>query len=90
MGIENRGTASMSEEKLKAAGSAGGRALAPEKRAFSLDRELAARAGRKGGLAVPDEKRPFSKSHELAVECGRRGGLAKARNAKRNSNDAEA
>jgi general stress protein YciG len=56
--------------------SMGGRALRPEQRSFSQDRELAAVAGRKGGLAVPKERRSFAQDRELAARAGHKGGVA--------------
>lgn len=41
----------MSPEKRSAIAANGGRALRPDMRAFSKNRELAAAAGRKGGAA---------------------------------------
>lgn len=46
-----RGFASMSLEQRRAIASMGGKAVGPEKRSFSRDRELAITAGRKGGAA---------------------------------------
>lgn len=46
---KKRGFASMSPEKQREIATKGGRAVPPEKRSFSADRQLAAEAGRKGG-----------------------------------------
>jgi general stress protein YciG len=46
-----RGFASLSPERRSQIASNGGRALRPELRAFSKNRELAAAAGAKGGAA---------------------------------------
>lgn len=47
-----RGFAAMSPDKQKELASMGGRAIAPEKRAFAQNRELASQAGRKGRKAA--------------------------------------
>lgn len=47
-----RGFAALSPERQRQIASMGGRAAAPEKRAFARDRELAARAGSKGGKTI--------------------------------------
>jgi len=46
---KKRGFAAIDPERHKEIASLGGKAIPPEKRAFSLNRELAAAAGRKGG-----------------------------------------
>ena len=46
---KRKGFASMSPERLKEVTSKGGRAVAPENRAFSRDPELARIAGAEGG-----------------------------------------
>lgn len=46
-----RGFASMSPEKRRAIAAKGGGSVSPEKRAFSVNRELATSAGRAGGQA---------------------------------------
>jgi uncharacterized protein len=71
-----RGFASMDLKRRREVASAGGKALAPEQRSFSQNRELAAQAGRKGGSNVADKDRAFSRNRELAVEAGRKGGRA--------------
>ncbi len=75
-GTSNRGFASMDEDKQREIASKGGQSVAPEKRSFSKDPELAAEAGRKGGESVPSEKRSFSQDPELASEAGKKGGEA--------------
>jgi general stress protein YciG len=46
-----RGFASMSLEQRRATAAKGGAAVAPHKRSFAQDRDLAARAGAKGGAS---------------------------------------
>jgi general stress protein YciG len=46
---ENRGFASMDEEKQKEIASKGGKSVPAEERSFSKDPELASEAGKKGG-----------------------------------------
>jgi general stress protein YciG len=70
------GFASMETEKQRAIASMGGKAIPPEKRSFSQDRELASRAGRKGGQNVAPENRSFSRNTDLASAAGRKGGAA--------------
>jgi hypothetical protein len=48
-----QGFAAISPERRREIASMGGKALPPEKRSFSTDRDLAKAAGRKGGLVVP-------------------------------------
>lgn len=72
-----RGFASMDPEKRRAIASKGGSSVPSEKRAFSIDRELAAVAGRKGGSALNNEDRGFSKDRALASEAGRKGAVAR-------------
>lgn len=71
-----RGFASMSPERRKEIASMGGKSVAPEKRTFSTNHELAARAGQKGGRAVPPENRTFSRDRDLATAAGIKGGKA--------------
>jgi len=75
---KRRGFAAMDPEKQRLIAAKGGRSIPPEKRSFSVDKELAAAAGRKGGMAVNPENRAFSKDLNLAKEAGRKGGLASA------------
>ncbi|WPB85890.1 con-10 family general stress protein [Sediminicoccus rosea] len=75
-GRSARGFAAMDEKKRQEIASKGGQSVAPERRSFSKDPELAAQAGRKGGKAVAPEDRSFSKDPELAAEAGRKGGEA--------------
>lgn len=53
----NRGFASMTAERQREISSLGGKALRPEQRAFSVDRDLAAKAGGRGGGA-PRKPKP--------------------------------
>ena len=74
---QKKGFALMSSEEVKRIAAMGGRAIPPELRAFSRDRELASAAGRKGGAAVPASLRTYNKDRELAAAAGRKGGAAK-------------
>lgn len=49
-----RGFAAMSPERLAEIASKGGKSVAPEKRAFAQNRELAAAAGKKGGMVTKE------------------------------------
>lgn len=49
--IRRRGFNSMSPERLKEVAIKGGSSTPPEKRGFSVNKDLAVEAGRKGGLA---------------------------------------
>ncbi|MDB5224667.1 MAG: stress-induced protein [Candidatus Adlerbacteria bacterium] len=69
-----RGFASMTPERRIEISRMGGKSVPPDKRSFSLDKNLAARAGYLGGKNVPAEKRTFSQDRTLAVEAGRKGG----------------
>jgi len=71
--VSKRGFASMPLEQRRAIASMGGKALSPEQRAFSQNRELAASAGRKGGLSVDPANRSFSTDAELARRAGVKG-----------------
>ena len=75
-GTKARGFASLSPERRKEIASLGGKSVAPEKRSFSKNRQLAQSAGTKGGKAVPDAKRSFSRDRDIAVSAGRLGGVA--------------
>ena len=46
-----RGFAALSPERRKEIASMGGKSIAPDKRAFSQNRELASRAGKIGGAS---------------------------------------
>lgn len=71
-----RGFAAMTPERRREIAAMGGRAVKPESRSFSTNRELAANAGRKGGILTPATSRAFSVNRELASDAGRKGGLA--------------
>lgn len=55
-----RGLAAVSPERQREIASMGGKAVKPDNRSFSRNRELAVEAGRKGGQNVPPEKRNFN------------------------------
>ena len=69
-----RGFAAMSSEKRREIAALGGKAVPPESRSFSKNRELARSAGHTGGLAVKAEDRAYSKDTELARRSGAVGG----------------
>ena len=71
-----RGFATLSPERLREITSKGGKAVPPEKRAYSQNTELAKIAGTKGGKSVPGERRMYSLNRDLAVASGRKGGRA--------------
>jgi len=71
-----RGFATMSPARRREIAAKGGSSVAPEKRSFSLNKDLAKEAGRKGGTNVPAEKRTFYRDSELATKAGKRGGRA--------------
>ncbi len=73
-GKQQRGFASMDQQKQRDIARQGGRSVPDEKRSFSRNPGLAASAGRTGGQNVPDEKRSFSQDRALAAEAGRKGG----------------
>ncbi|CAB5220164.1 Stress-induced protein, KGG, repeat [uncultured Caudovirales phage] len=73
-----RGLAAVPLEKRLEIARKGGKAVRPEKRAFSQNKELASKAGRKGGLAVKAENRAFKRNEGLAALAGRLGAKAKA------------
>jgi general stress protein YciG len=77
-----RGFASLTPKERREAAARGGRALRPEQRSFSQDRELASAAGRIGGTMVPPERRSFSQNRELARAAGAKGGKVSRRKAK--------
>lgn len=72
-----RGFAAMDPERRKEIAARGGRAVKPENRAFSTNRDLASAAGVKGGRSVPPEKRSFSVNPEIAKAAGLKGGHSK-------------
>lgn len=69
-----RGFAGMTPEKRKEIATKGGKSVPKEKRAYSVNKDLAAKSGAKGGKAVRPSKRPFSMDPELASRAGKIGG----------------
>jgi general stress protein YciG len=65
-----RGLAALSPERRREIAAMGGRAVPPEKRAFSQDHQFAAKAGHKGGKLAKPENRFFSRFPKKAVEAG--------------------
>lgn len=51
-----RGFAALSPERRKEIARMGGKSIAPDKRAFSQNRELASRAGKVGGSVRQEKK----------------------------------
>ena len=72
--VGKRGFASMTPEKRKEIATKGGKSVPKEKRAYSVNRDLAAESGKKGGKAVRASKRAFSMDPELASRAGKIGG----------------
>lgn len=68
-----RGFAAMSKEARTRIASMGGKAVPPDRRSFSTDRELAAQAGAKGGSVSPSN---FANDPKRAARIGRNGGKA--------------
>ncbi|MFC3636970.1 general stress protein [Camelimonas fluminis] len=79
-----RGFAAMDPAKVKAIASLGGQSVPKEKRAFSIQPELAASAGRKGGRNVDAERRSFSQDRALASSAGK---IARSRRKSRRAED---
>ena len=73
-----RGLAAMSLERRREIASKGGRSVAPEKRAFSVNKDLAINAGSKGGKKVRPEKRSFKMDPTLASRAGKTGAKSRA------------
>ena len=72
---QNRGFASMDENKQREIASKGGESVPAEKRSFSQDPELAAEAGRKGGSAGGSASGGnFANDRQKASEAGKKGG----------------
>jgi general stress protein YciG len=69
-----RGFAGMTPEKRKEIATKGGKSVPKEKRAYSVNRDLASKSGVKGGKAVRASKRAFSMDPELASRAGKIGG----------------
>jgi hypothetical protein len=64
----------MSPERQREIASRGGKAVKPESRAYSKNRDLAREAGSNGGRNVHDAKRGFAKGPTFAAEAGKKGG----------------
>jgi general stress protein YciG len=73
-----RGFASMDPEIRREIARMGGKAVPPQKRAFSQDVKLASKAGKQGGKSVPPERRSFSVDRELASRAGKKAGHTKS------------
>lgn len=73
MANENRGFASMDQDKQRGIASKGGQSVPAEERSFSKDRELAAQAGRKGG-----EHSHSGQQHQSGGSPGQQGGGARS------------
>ena len=69
-----RGFAGMTPEKRREIAAKGGKSVPKEKRAYSVNRDLASEAGKKGGKTVRPSKRSFSMDPELASRAGKIGG----------------
>ena len=80
--MKKRGFALLSPERRKEIATLGGKSVAPSKRSFSTNKELAKKAGAKGGKNAPAEKRPFSAKPGLAIEAGKLGGAVNQMKAK--------
>jgi general stress protein YciG len=68
-----RGFASMTPERRREIASKGGKNVPANKRAFSVNKDLAIKAGRKGGAQNRPEKRAFSMDPALASRAGKLG-----------------
>ena len=64
----------MTPEKRKEIATKGGKSVPKEKRAYSVNKDLAAKSGAKGGKAVRPSKRSFSMDPALASRAGKIGG----------------
>lgn len=73
--MAKRGFAALTPERRKAISSLGGKAVKPQNRSFSRNKDLAISAGKKGGISVSPENRSFSRNRALAAESGRKGGI---------------
>lgn len=71
---DNRGFASMDENKQRDIASKGGQSMPDEKRSFSQDRELASEAGRRGGESSGGGQQQASDSGRGQQGGGERGG----------------
>ena len=74
-----RGFAGMTPEKRKEIATKGGKSVPKEKRAYSVNKDLASKSGRKGGKAPRPEKRSFSMDPALASRAGKLGAKARAK-----------
>lgn len=74
-----RGFASMTPEKRKEIARMGGKSVPKEKRAYSVNKDLASRSGRKGGKSVKAENRSFSMNRDLASRAGVNGAKSRAK-----------
>jgi general stress protein YciG len=74
-----RGFAGMTLEKRKEIATKGGKSVPKEKRAYSVNRDLAAKSGKKGGKAVRPDKRAFNMDPTLASRAGKASAKARAK-----------
>jgi len=77
--VGKRGFASMTPEKRKEIATKGGKSVPKEKRAYSVNRELASKAGSKGGKSSRPEKRSFKMDPALASRAGKLGAKSRAK-----------
>jgi general stress protein YciG len=68
-----RGLAAMTPERRREIASKGGKSVPANKRAFSVNKDLAIKAGRKGGAQARPEKRAFRMDPALASRAGKLG-----------------
>jgi general stress protein YciG len=74
-----RGFAGMTPEKRREIARMGGKSVPKEKRAYSVNRDLAAKSGAKGGKKVRPSKRAFSMDPTLASRAGKASAKARAK-----------
>ena len=77
--LSKRGFAGMTPEKRKEIATKGGKSVPKEKRAYSVNRDLASKAGKKGGKASRPDKRSFSMDPALASRAGKLGAKSRAK-----------
>ena len=77
---ENRGFASMDEDKQKEIASKGGKAAHESGNAHEFDSEEAREAGRKGGQVAHERGTAHEFTSEEASEAGKKGGQASGGN----------
>ena len=77
--VGKRGFASMTPEKRREIARMGGKSVPKEKRAYSVNRDLASKSGKKGGKTVRPSKRAFSMDPALASRAGKIGGAKAGR-----------